>query len=171
MNEQFIKALADITRSAIGKALEPISKRLEALENTRNDIDILPCIDLEKSYGRGVYAMHNGGLWKSYQNTNGIRGWDCLVNGVAAITITPTSERDFEIKTALSDGAESTNVLTVPALIYKGVYKDDCEYSKGDVVTQGGSMWSCGADTKEKPANGCNDWTLCVKHGRDARAS
>lgn len=171
MNETLLKALADITKKAMGDLLAPVIKRVESLENSRQEFEILPAIDLEKSYARGIYAMHNGGLWKSYQKTNGIRGWDCLVNGVASVSVEPVSEREFSIKAALSDGQETVHRLTVPTMIYKGVFNADTDYQPGDVVTQGGSMWSCHTATKEKPVNGCADWTLCVKHGRDGRVS
>ncbi|ECM5623126.1 phage gp6-like head-tail connector protein, partial [Salmonella enterica subsp. enterica] len=48
-------------------------------------LEILPFIDEGKSYPRGSYATHNGGLWRAYEKTHGMRGWECLVDGVAGI--------------------------------------------------------------------------------------
>lgn len=170
MNETLLKALADITKSAMNTLLEPVLKRLETLENSQHDMDILPAIDLEKSYPRGTYAMHNGGLWKSFQKTNGIRGWDCLVNGVTSLSVEQVNDREFALKAALSDGTDVQHSLSVPVMIYKGVFAADIEYLPGDVVTQSGSMWSCKTATQQKPGSSCNDWTLCVKAGKDVRA-
>lgn len=58
--------------------------------------------------------------------------------------------------------------LTIPALIDKGVWKAG-EYAKGDVVTQGGSLWIAKRDTMEKPGYDNDDWRLSVKRGRDGK--
>lgn len=59
--------------------------------------------------------------------------------------------------------------LGFPVMIYRGVFKEG-EYSKGDTVTWGGSLWHCDAEkTKEKPGDGSTAWTLCAKKGRDGK--
>lgn len=56
-------------------------------------------------------------------------------------------------------------------LRYRGVWREGVEYQAGNFVTSGGSMWHCNeALTKSKPGEGTGDWTLCVVHGRDAKA-
>jgi hypothetical protein len=52
---------------------------------------------------------------------------------------------------------------------YLGVYQDGKPYTKGDLVTWGGSAWHCNEDTTSKPGDGSKDWTLMVKRGRDGR--
>lgn len=60
--------------------------------------------------------------------------------------------------------------VTVPAMIYRGVFRGDPGgYVCGDVVTHGGSLWHCDRDTEEKPGDGSKDWTLAAKRGRDGR--
>jgi len=55
-----------------------------------------------------------------------------------------------------------------PTLEYRGVWEKDLLYSKGNVVTDGGSMWFCNRETKARPgSSGC--WTLAVKKGADAK--
>ncbi|MBB3972516.1 carbohydrate-binding family V/XII protein [Hansschlegelia beijingensis] len=55
-----------------------------------------------------------------------------------------------------------------PALEYRGVWDGALLYSKGNVVTDGGSMWFCNRETKARPgSSGC--WTLAVKKGADAK--
>lgn len=59
--------------------------------------------------------------------------------------------------------------VTVPALIYQGVYIDAQTYEKGDVVTWAGSTWHCHEATTTKPGDGSASWKLMVKRGRDGR--
>lgn len=58
---------------------------------------------------------------------------------------------------------------SVPALIYRGVYKAEHAYEAGDTVTWGGSIWHCGAATTDKPGEGSEAWTLAVKRGQNGR--
>lgn len=60
--------------------------------------------------------------------------------------------------------------MGIPAMIYRGVFKEGQEYERGDTVTWGGSLWHCDADTTlEKPDSPAKHWTLAAKKGRDAR--
>lgn len=60
--------------------------------------------------------------------------------------------------------------LGVPAMIYRGVYKEGSEYEKGDTVTWGGSLWHCDTEkTAEKPDSSEKHWTLAAKRGRDGK--
>lgn len=59
-------------------------------------------------------------------------------------------------------------IKRIPVPIYRDVFRPDHQYEWGDMVTFGGSTWHCNNPTTEKPGvNG--DWTLAVKHGRDAK--
>ena len=40
-------------------------------------------------------------------------------------------------------------------------------YHEGNFVTYDGSIWHCNQETTQRPGSG-PDWTLAVKHGRDA---
>lgn len=63
--------------------------------------------------------------------------------------------------------------LGIPAMIYRGVFREDQTYSKGDTVTFGGSLWHCDAEptvgTKPDAIGEHKAWTLCAKKGRDGR--
>jgi len=59
--------------------------------------------------------------------------------------------------------------ITIPALMYVGVFSDGTTYEKGDVATWAGSMWHANEPTTTKPGDGSKAWTLCCKHGRDGR--
>jgi hypothetical protein len=59
--------------------------------------------------------------------------------------------------------------VTIPALIYRGVYSTGKSYEKGDTVTWSGSVWHCEKATMSKPDDNSGDWRLAVKHGRDGK--
>lgn len=58
--------------------------------------------------------------------------------------------------------------LGIPAMIYRGVWKDGQSYERGDVVTFGGSTFHCNEDTSDKPEIS-KTWQLMVKRGRDGK--
>jgi len=55
-----------------------------------------------------------------------------------------------------------------PLMRYRGVWKAEVRYDEGDVATLGGSMWHADCSTTARPGTS-DDWTLCVKRGRDGR--
>ncbi|SAE87570.1 Carbohydrate binding domain [Enterobacter hormaechei] len=133
-------------------------------------LEVLPFIDEEKSYPRGSYATYNGGLWRAYEKTHGMRGWECLVDGVAGIDIQHSEQRTFTLTVNRTSGTSETKSFDVPAMIYQGVFKSGQEYLPGDTVTWGGSLWHCDDRTQDKPGEaGSKGWTLAAKRGRDGR--
>lgn len=132
-------------------------------------LEILPDIDEAKTYARNTYAKHDGGLWRSFEQTSGMRGWECIVEGLKAVSVTQDGEREFSVNMAKSSGAEVVQKFAMPIQIYKGVYRDDEAYDAHDNVTWAGSQWtSTKAENTDKP--GTNDsWTLCVKAGRNGK--
>lgn len=133
------------------------------------DLEILPAIDETKQYPRGTYAAHRGGLWKSYERTNAMRGWECIVEGIDAVNVVQNGDREFSVTLAKSSGAEVVQKFSLPIQIYKGVYRDDEAYEVHDNVTWGGSQWtSTKAQNTDKPGSS-DAWTLCVKAGRPGK--
>ncbi|MDH2557166.1 phage gp6-like head-tail connector protein [Enterobacter roggenkampii] len=133
-------------------------------------LEVLPFIDEEKSYPRGSYATHNGGLWRAYEKTHGMRGWECLVDGVAGIDIQHSEQRTLTLTVNRTSGASETKSFDVPVMIYQGIFKSGQEYLPGDTVTWGGSLWHCDEQTQDKPGEaGSKGWTLAAKRGRDGR--
>jgi hypothetical protein len=126
-------------------------------------LEILPAIDLEKSYARGSYAKHGGGLWRSFEQTHGMRGWECIVEGVKAINVLFDGDRTFNVETETSSGSKSMTPVQLPVMIYKGVWREG-EHKSGDCVTWGGSLWHCNEPTADKPGES-KSWTLAVKRG------
>ncbi|KNA27998.1 hypothetical protein ACO03_03090 [Pantoea ananatis] len=134
-------------------------------------IEILPGIEAEKSYPRGTYALHLGGLWRSYQKTTGMNGWECVVDGISDISISQDEERHFTVTAVKSSGEKSEKTFSVPVMIYRDIFKEGQKYHPGDSVTWGGSIWYCHEETGDKPGeDGSKGWKLAVKRGRDARA-
>jgi hypothetical protein len=156
--------LDELARSAAALVPAPV---VPVPEDGRDaiDLEILPSIDESKQYPRGTYAAHRGGLWKSFERTHGMRGWECIVDGVDGVTVTQDSVREFSVTLSKSSGAESVLKASLPAMIYKGVWRP-CAAEPGDTFTFGGSMWHCDKATESKPGES-SDWTLATKRGRD----
>ncbi len=71
---------------------------------------------------------------------------------------------------SLDDGETAYKAeIAVSTMIYRGVFVDGKAYAKGDTVTWAGSLWHCNGETKDKPGEGSDLWTLAVKKGRDAK--
>lgn len=133
------------------------------------DLEILPSIDESKQYARGTYAAHLGGLWKSYERTHGMRGWECIVEGLKAVSVTQEGDREFSVTLAKSSGAEVVQKIAMPIQIYKGVHRDGEKYDQHDNVTWAGSQWtSTKAENTDKPGSS-DSWTLVVKAGRNGK--
>ncbi|MGR4048611.1 phage gp6-like head-tail connector protein [Kosakonia cowanii] len=133
-------------------------------------LELLPFIDEGKSYPRGSYATHNGGLWRAYEKTHGMRGWECVVDGVAGVDIERSDQRRFTLTVNRASGVSETKSFDVPVMIYQGVFKSGQDYLPGDTVTWGGSLWHCDEPTQDKPGEtGSKGWTLATKRGRDGR--
>jgi hypothetical protein len=138
------------------------------------DLEVLPEIDEARGYPRGTYARHAGGLWRSFESTLGMRGWECIVEGVADETETLLDDgRTVVRRTIYSSGRVFERSASAATVLDKGVYKADVPYAPGDAVTWAGSLWI--AQRREaslpygKPSTPGSGWRLAVKAGRDAR--
>ncbi|KAB0021686.1 phage portal protein, partial [Escherichia coli] len=100
-------------------------------------LEILPAIDDQKSFPRGTYATHQGGLWRAYEKTHGMRGWECLVDGVADIDVSMTGERLFSVVIRHSSGQRTEKTFSLPVMLYRGVFRAGETYHPGDTVTWG----------------------------------
>ncbi|MFW8263239.1 phage gp6-like head-tail connector protein, partial [Klebsiella pneumoniae] len=146
-------------------ALPPAQDGRDALQ-----LEIQPFIDEGKSYMRGSYATHNGGLWRAYEKTHGMRGWECIVDGVSDVDLSMNGQRNFIVTVNRASGASEKKSFDIPTMVYRGVFKSGDEYLPGDTVTWGGSLWHCDEKTQDKPGEtGSKGWTLAAKRGRDGR--
>lgn len=160
LDELAVKAAALIP---VPEVKQPVDGR-DALH-----LEILPSIDGAKTYPRNTYAKHDGGLWRSFEQTSAMRGWECIVEGLKAVSVTQDGDREFSVTLAKSSGAEVVQKFALPIQIYKGVHRDGEAYDAHDNVTWGGSQWtSTKAENTDKP--GTSDaWVLSVKAGRPGK--
>jgi len=134
-------------------------------------IEVMPEIDVSKSYPRGTYALHNGGLWRAYQKTAGMSGFECVVNGLDDIHIDVNDDRHFTVSLSKSNGQVEEKSFDLPVMIYRDVYQPGRKYVPGDCVTFAGSLWHCFEETSDRPNEaGSAGWRLAVKRGRDGRS-
>jgi len=80
-----------------------------------------------------------------------------------------SGQREIVVKAEWSDGAVDEFDLTIPSVIYRGVFDMAEEYGAGDMVTHRGSMWHCNESAKGLVPGTGRHWTLAVKKGADAR--
>lgn len=97
---------------------------------------------------------------------DGIDGKDGL--GFDDLEILHDGERGFTFRLARGDVAKEWR-HSVPAQIYRGVYKEGERYERGDTATWGGSLYHCNEPTTDKPGAGTSAWTLAVKRGQDGK--
>jgi hypothetical protein len=136
-------------------------------------IDILPSVDLTRSYPRGTYARYDGGIIRSFRDTLpgdslDKSGWEVVIAGVSDLSVSQGDDPREIIVTRCLTGKDSTETrFRMPAMIYRGIYSPDSEYEQGDVVTWGGSAWHCQAEkTAKAPGDESGGWKLMVKEGR-----
>ncbi|BDR00622.1 hypothetical protein JNE072929_4763 [Escherichia coli] len=157
----------DVLQQAVNDAVSALPAPQDGRDATA--LEILPAIDDQKSFPRGTYATHQGGLWRAYEKTHGMRGWECLVDGVADIDVSMTGERLFSVVVRQSSGQRTEKTFSLPVMLYRGVFRAGETYHPGDTVTWGGSLWHCNSMTGDKPGEAhSSGWTLAAKRGRDA---
>lgn len=155
---------------------EAVSKAMSAVAPPKDgapgrdalQLELQPAIDLEKTYPRGTYARHAGGLWRAFEATKGLHGWECVVDGIAHLQIEQDG-REFTLVAKTSSGDEVRKSVKVAALVDRGVFKAGTMYEAGDGVTWGGSFFIAQKDgPRGHPGEpGCDGWRLAVKRGRD----
>lgn len=106
---------------------------------------------------------------RSLARLPGPRGPDGL--GFDDMAFEKVDDRNFVLK--FQRGEEKVAFpFSMPAMIYRGTWKEGDGYQQGDCVTWGGHLWHCDFDTNEKPLEHSNikgAWTLCAKRGRDGK--
>lgn len=165
-----VKSIVDETlKDAVSRIDIPLPKNgqdgKDALE-----IEILPDIEQDKSYSRGTYATYNGGLWRSYERTQGMRGWECIVEGMAEVSVDYDGQRRATISIKKSSGDAESKDIYIPAMLHKGIWREG-RYEPGDHVQLSGSIWSCVNVTEERPSDVSKDWTLAVKRGGTGKSA
>jgi hypothetical protein len=164
-----IEEVKEIANSWLAENIKQAQDGKDALQ-----LDILPEINPSKSYPRGTYAQHDGGVFKSSRATDPIdgiephrAGWDVILRGVSSIELEQLDEKTLAIKSKMTGGTDHITKFSIPVMVYKKVWAQGT-YTKGDTVTWGGSLWHCNETTESKPGDSA-EWTLAAKRGRDGK--
>ena len=80
----------------------------------------------------------------------------------------PVDERTIKLMFTRGEVMHSFE-LEFPVTIYRGVFKAEDAYARGDAVTWGGSLWIAEKETNAKPDSPESGWRLAVKKGRDGK--
>lgn len=135
-------------------------------------INVHPAIEDGRAYQRGSYATHKGGLWRAERTTDGMDGWQCIVEGIAEVEEVQTSDREITRTVTLSSGAQHVAKFKMRNAIHKGTYRRGGVYELGDEVSWDGCTWRSKADGNvEEPRAGADGWQLVAKKGADGRTA
>lgn len=163
----------EVMRAMVEDAVARIPKPEDGVDGQRGEpgrdaiqIDVLSAIDAARAYPRGTYSRHKGGMWRTFKTSTpgeALDGWECIVDGVADVQVRHADDlRTFSVAVERSSGHSTVTNLSLPVVIYRGVFVPDTEYKAGDSVTWARSTWVCLRATKSKPEPG-PDWQLAVK--------
>lgn len=172
VTKELVPIIVPEIKSTLEELVEMRFKQIELPQDGRDalDIEVLSMIEENKSYPRGTWATHKGGLWRAFQKTEGMRGWECVVNGYTGESSFELKDhRHMALKVVDSKGVVTETVHEIPGIIYRGVWRDGDDYYAGDMVTCNGSVWHADKDNPGKPGAAASGWTLSVKRGRDGK--
>lgn len=177
LNSTFKLTVDEATKSAVEEALAALPKPIDDVKGKDGvdgrdaiHLEVLPSINPEKSYPRNTYAKHNGGLWRSFETTDGMRGWECVVEGIAAFGLVKDGERNVALKIVGSAGLTKELPIEFNGMLFKGQFSPSKMYNVGDTVMYAGSLWHCNVKgTDQVPSDGTDAWGLCAKRGRDGK--
>lgn len=134
------------------------------------ELNIIPAIDETRSYPRSTYAKHANGLWRSYEKTDGMKGWECIVPGISSVELAQDEKdpRRVSFVVTLSDGNQTQKDLRFPVWIDRGAFKSGTTYEQGDGVSYAGSLFIAQKNTGDTPETS-KEWRLAIKRGRDGK--
>jgi hypothetical protein len=127
--------------------------------------DGLDVADLFKADGGRLIAVLSDGRTKDlgqFVGKDGAPGRD----GLGFDDMTLEADEHGRPVAKFSRGDETKSITL--AGVYRGVYKAEDAYRRGDSVTFGGSLWTALEDTADRPDGG-KGWQLSVKKGRDGK--
>jgi len=174
IDETLAKAIAAIPKPERGEKGEPGEMGRDGREGVPGrdamHLTVLPEIDSEMVYRRGTWAIHKGGLWCALDKTDGMKGWECAVEGFQGAEITYGADvRSATIKMLGSSKVLGEETIPLPSLIHRGVWKQQ-GYTPGDTVQKDGHLWIATGtpDAADEPGTS-KMWQLAVRRGRDGR--
>lgn len=150
-----IDGLLDAIVHTMRAALDRVDARLADLERAwpREGRDGLPGRD-GKDGAPGV-AGRDG---VDGQDGIGFDDWTCEYDGERAFTIA-----------ARAGDREKRFTFALPVPLYRGVFKGEQAYERGDCVTHDGAVWIARSAPSGKPGAVGSGWQLAVKRGDSKR--
>lgn len=145
------------------------------------EIEILDGITPGRRYHKGAYASIRGGIVRAYRPTDPLAaggdleaaGWRVVLRGIDDIACELAEDaRTLGLAVRMTDGTVVHKQVSVPTMIYRGIWDGEAAYSRGDTVTRDGGTWVLMADLQRgAPGDPGADtgWQLAVKKGRDGR--
>lgn len=178
-------------RAEVAQAVRALSARIDETPVGRDGRDgkqgepgrdamhiaILPTLDQRRSYACGTVAQWRGGLIRAARLTDPMRdessldaaGWSVILDGESGFTATQTSEREVVFCRTLTSGRKFETRVTVPGVVYRGVFQKGLVFEAGDACTYGGSIWIASRKGMQSPGEDKEMWRLAVKRGRDGK--
>lgn len=141
-------------------------------------LEILPALDAQRSYPRGTYAQHAGGLLRAVRATDPLDakplleecGWAVVVRGIAGVDIVADADgRSFALAINYTDGSTTQKEFKLATMLYRGVYAESQDYDIGDTVTEDGQTWIAVQASKGARPGTCEAWKLAVRKGRNGK--
>jgi integrin beta 3 len=156
--EQF----AEVIHGLIARALAPMAARLGVLEDGRGELG---------GVRERLAVLETKGAIPGPAGADGAPGADGL--GFEDLTVDHDGERGFVFKLARGERVREVARVSIPVMLYRGVYAPGAAYEPGDVVTHGGSAWHCHKATATRPetAEGAACWRLIVKRGDKGKSA
>lgn len=140
---------------------ERVERAISALPAPKDGVGLADA--LKDQDGCLILVMTDG----STKNLGVIDGKDGHTFTLDDFEIVPMDERTIKMGFTYGEVMHSFE-LALPIVIYRGVWREDETYQRGDMATWAGSVWHCDNDNcTSKPDSG--NWTLAVKRGRDAK--
>lgn len=167
-------------KSLLTLMFEPYKIKLETLKDGRDGKDGIDGKDGQSAYQIAKQYGYNGTELEFAQaqfGKDGVNGRDGKDGANGKDGLDGKDGLGFDDLNVEFDGERTITLnfesghhrksfeFSIPAQIYRGVFKKGATYAIGDTVTDNGSLWTCINPTTERPLSS-EDWQLTVKHGR-----
>jgi len=132
----------DAVRAMINEAVAEIMRGIKqpadgAPGRDALDIDLMAGIDEQKTYQRGSWATHRGGIWRAHSTTDGMRGWECVVDGITSYSFEQVDARNCLAVAEMASGKVTKKAMVMPTMIYCGVFRDANTTGDGQILLPG----------------------------------
>ena len=151
----------EAVRREAAAATEAVRREIPKLPEVIHGRDGAGVVEVKQNAdGELIVKLSNG----ETINAGKVRGEDGL--GFEDMSVDWDGERELTFSFT-RDGRSEVTRLTIPAIIYRGIWREG-PFQRGDSVTWGGSLWIAQRDTEDKPETS-DAWKLSAKRGRDGK--